>query len=203
MLSDDEVLEGGGGREPKRPATKRKDVVVSTPPKRRSTRTRFKPARLVGGAYSATMEPPPFPTLPVPPPDFDLKTFRQAMSSSQRELWWKVMVKELGNLRTAGTYKLLDRSTVQGRKPVGSKWVYKTKRNTNGSVAEHKARRIAQGFTQLPWNYEETYSPVVKGTSERTILALAAVWDLELHSMDVTAAFLNGVMKQVVYIAQP
>jgi hypothetical protein len=194
------VLEGGGGREPKRPATKRKDVAVSTPPERRSTRPRFKPARFGGGAYSATMEPPPFPTLPVPPPDVDPKTFRQAMASPQKELWWKAMVKEVGNLRTAGTYKLVDRSTLQVEGPSARSG--STKRNATPMDQSQSTRHdlSPKASPRCLGSTGETYSPVVKGTSERTILALAAVWDLELHSMDVTAAFLNGVMKEVVYI---
>lgn len=174
---------------------------------RRSRRKPKKPTRFEekrGSAYSVLPAHVPalVPTAPEAHPTEDPRSFKEAMRSRQSVHWWRAMVKEMGNLRGAGTFKLVSKASIQGRRPIGSKWVFKTKRNTDGSVTEYKARLVAQGFTQKAWEYGETFAPVVKGTTERTLLALAAVWDLELHGMDVSAAFLQGEMKEVVYISQ-
>ena len=82
------------------------------------------------------------------------------------------------------------------RKAVGSKWVFKTKRSANGTVERHKARLVAQGYSQ--WHgrdYDETFSPVVRFESLRAVIALAVQNGLKLHQMDVTTAFLNGELR--------
>ena len=74
----------------------------------------------------------------------------------------------------------------EGRKVIGSKWVFKVKRNTDGSVEKHKARLVAQGFSQkYGVDYDETFSPVVRFESIRTVIALAVKKGLKMHQMDV------------------
>lgn len=90
-----------------------------------------------------------------------------------------------------------------GSKAIGSRWVFKKKVKEDGSI-RYKARLVAQGFAQREGiDYNETYAPVAKFTSIRTILSLVAIEDLECDSTDVTAAFLNGVLKETVYMKQP
>ncbi len=85
-----------------------------------------------------------------------------------------------------------------------SKWVFKTKRGVDGSVSRFKARLVAKGFSQrYGCDYDETFSPVVRGESIRTLLALATQKDLHLHQMDVQTAFLNGRLEEEVYMEQP
>ena len=75
------------------------------------------------------------------------------------------------------------------RSPVGSKWVYKLKTGADGSVERYKARLVAQGFSQkFGTDYDETFCPVVRMQSLRTLIALAR---LNLHQIDVTTAFLK------------
>ena len=63
-----------------------------------------------------------------------------------------------------------------------SKWIYKIKHTANGSIEKYKARFIAQGFSQKEWiDYEETFAPVARCTSIRTILTLGAVMKLKIH----------------------
>ena len=92
----------------------------------------------------------------------------------------------------------------KGQKWVGSKWVFKIKENVDGSVEWYKVRIVAQGFSQKPHlDYTETFAPVAKFASLRTILAIAAIEDMELHHMDVSSAFLNGDLEEDIYMAQP
>ena len=85
-----------------------------------------------------------------------------------------------------------------------TKRVFKTKRSADGTVERHKARLVAQGYTQqYAQDYDETFSPVVRFESLRTVIALSLQNSLKLHQMDVTTAFLNGELKEEVYMRQP
>ena len=89
-------------------------------------------------------------------------------------------------------------------KRVGCKWVFKTKRDSNGNIERYKARLVAKGYTQKDGiDYKETFSPVSKKDSLRIIMALVAHYDLELHQMDVKTAFLNGNLDEEVFMDQP
>src|SRR3954468_23544786 len=73
----------------------------------------------------------------------------------------------------------------KGAKAVGSRWVYKTKRDSKGDIERFKARLVAKGFTQREGiDYNETFSPVSSKDSFRIIMALVARYDLELHQKD-------------------
>jgi hypothetical protein len=87
---------------------------------------------------------------------------------------------------------------------VSSKWLFKIKHATDGSIKKDKEKFVARGFFQKEGiDYEETFSPVARYTSIRTIIALAAKMKWKLHQMDVKTAFLNGVIEEEVYIEQP
>lgn len=91
-----------------------------------------------------------------------------------------------------------------GSKAVGCKWVFRVKRNTDGSVQTFKARLVAQGFSQREGiDYFDTYAPVARLTSIRVLLDLASINDLYVHQMDVKTAFLNGDLDEEVYMKQP
>ncbi|KAG8496840.1 hypothetical protein CXB51_008132 [Gossypium anomalum] len=92
----------------------------------------------------------------------------------------------------------------EGAKPIGCKWIFKTKRDANGNVERYKARRVAKGYTQKEGiDFTETFSPVSSKNSFRIIMALVAHFDLELHQMDVKTAFLNGDIEKTIYMVQP
>ncbi|KAA0033370.1 Retrovirus-related Pol polyprotein from transposon TNT 1-94 [Cucumis melo var. makuwa] len=89
-------------------------------------------------------------------------------------------------------------------KRIECKWVFKTKRDSNGNIEQYKARLVTKGYIQKDdIGYKETFSPVSKKNSLRIIMALVAHYDLELHQMDVKTAFLNGNLDEEVFMDQP
>jgi hypothetical protein len=120
----------------------------------------------------------------------------EAMASSEKVKWINAMDKEMESLRKNDVWELVE--LPKDRKAIGSKWVFKLKTDSNGSVERHKARLVAQGFSQKHGqDYDETFSPVVRFESLRTVIALAVQNDLQLHQMDVTTAFLNGELQKL------
>ena len=92
----------------------------------------------------------------------------------------------------------------EGCNLVKSKWVYKRKLGSEGEIIKYKARLVAKGYSQIKGiDYDETFSPVARFESVRTLLALAAQNDLHVHQMDVTSAFLNGELQEDIYMSQP
>lgn len=91
-----------------------------------------------------------------------------------------------------------------GRKTIGSKWVFKTKYDSNGSVIRRKARLVAQGFTQKHGiDYDEVFAPVARSESVRLLLSMAGVLDLEVYQYDFKTAFLNGKLEEEIYMRPP
>ncbi|WVZ56227.1 hypothetical protein U9M48_006795 [Paspalum notatum var. saurae] len=132
----------------------------------------------------------------------DPTTYEEAMRSPDSSKWLAAMEDEM---RSMDTNKVWDLEEIpKGAKKVGCKWVYKTKRDSKGNIERYKARLVAKGFTQREGiDYTETFSPVSSKDSFRIIMALVAHFDLELHQMDVKTAFLNGVLNENVFMAQP
>eukprot|EP00873_Tetraselmis_striata_P017148 jgi/Tetstr1/437412/TSEL_026094.t1 len=91
-----------------------------------------------------------------------------------------------------------------GRHAIGNKWVFKVKANSDGSVNMFKARLVAQGFSQQAGvDYHATFSPVVKLSTLRTCLAVAAARGMHIHQIDIETAFLNASLKEEIYMRQP
>ena len=89
-------------------------------------------------------------------------------------------------------------------KPIGSKWVYTVKLKSDGSLDRYKACLVALGNKQeYGLDYEETFAPVAKMTTVRTILAIATSKAWHLHQIDVKNAFLNGNLKEEIYMKLP
>jgi hypothetical protein len=132
----------------------------------------------------------------------DPDTFREAVSCENSAKWVEAMEEELKSMSSNDVWDLVD--IPNGVKPVGCKWVYKTKRDSKGNVERFKVRLVAKGFTQKEGvDYIETFSPVSKKDLFRIVMVLVAHYDLELHQMDVKTAFLNGDLDETICMAQP
>jgi hypothetical protein len=119
-------------------------------------------------------------------------------------LWEKAIYEELATLKEMGTYELVEPPA--DANIVGSKWVFRMKKDAGGTVVRYKGRLVAQGFSQVPGvNYFNTFAPVAKLASIRTVLAMAAHLDLELHQIDIKGAYLNGELtsREQIYMKQP
>jgi hypothetical protein len=91
-----------------------------------------------------------------------------------------------------------------GANVVTEKWIFKRKLHADGSLERYKACYVLWGFTQRPRvNYDETFSPVVKPATLRTVLTLALSRDWPVHQLDVKNAFLHGTLTETVYCTQP
>ena len=87
---------------------------------------------------------------------------------------------------------------------MGSKWVFRIKQGPTGETEKHKARIIGKGFTQIEGlDYDKTFAPVAKFASLRTILAIAAELDFEVHQMDVKSTYLNGKLREEIFMEAP
>jgi hypothetical protein len=87
---------------------------------------------------------------------------------------------------------------------VGTKWVFHNKQDEHGVVTRNKARLVAKGYSQVEGlDFGETYAPVARLESIRILLAYATYHGFKLYQMDVKSAFLNGPIKEEVYVDQP
>ena len=116
--------------------------------------------------------------------------------------WLKAMQVEFQALQANHTWELvLPKAHV---KVVGNKWVFRIKYNPDRSILKHKARLVAKGFHQVHGiDYTETFSPVVKASTVRVVLSIAVMNNWILRQIDVNNAFLNGILDEEVYMAQP
>jgi len=101
-----------------------------------------------------------------------------------------------------GTFEIVDLPTDQ--KAIGSGWVFQVKHNADGSIEHPKARIITKGYSQCPGlDYTESFAPTFRPATLRIIMAMPAVEDLELCSVDITSAFMNGDLDEEIYMKQP
>ena len=134
------------------------------------------------------------------------KTYKEALSDPIHGRGWQDAIQnELESLQSHGVWEL--DTLPEGRKSIGCKWVFKMKYDENGLIEKYKARLVAQGFSQQEGiDYKETFAPTVQKESLRIFLAIVAAVDLELHQMDVVAAYLVGDLEaegQEIYMRIP
>jgi transposase InsO family protein len=129
-------------------------------------------------------------------------SYREARTRPDWPQWDSAMKRELAALERHRTFTLVPELPA-GRKLVDVKWVYKLK-DADLPNPRYKARLVAKGFTQIAGvDYDETYSPVIMADSLRMLFAIAAALNMEIAQIDVENAFLNGLLKEEIYIRQP
>ncbi|UYV72268.1 hypothetical protein LAZ67_9002406, partial [Cordylochernes scorpioides] len=125
-----------------------------------------------------------------------------AITSSDSERWKLAMDEEIDALNKNKTWTL--ERLADGHKPIGCKWVYKIKTESDGTIQRFKARLVAKGYSQIKnFDYFDTFSPVVRYDSLRILLSHAASERMFLKQFDVKTAFLNGELEELVYLEQP
>jgi hypothetical protein len=134
-------------------------------------------------------------TAPSPPPT----SVRMALRDT---VWNQAMQDEFDALIANGTWTLVPRPP--DAHVVTGKWLFKNKLHSDGTLERRKARWVVRGFTQRAGvDFHQTFSPVIKPTSIRTVLKLVAVRQWPVHQLDVKNAFLHGVLRERVYCHQP
>ena len=130
------------------------------------------------------------------------QTIEEALKSDQAREWKSAADAEYESLMANDTWELVELPS--GRKPIGCKWVFKVKHTSDGKVERFKGRLVAKGYAQkYGIDYEETFSPVVRFSSIRSLLAFAVQNDMLIHQMDVVSAFLHGNLSEEIYMEQP
>ncbi|KAL2892553.1 Retrovirus-related Pol polyprotein from transposon TNT 1-94 [Bienertia sinuspersici] len=127
------------------------------------------------------------------------KNYNRAKSHSG---WVEAMNKEIKALEDNDTWIIT--KFPKGKKAIGSKWVYKTKLNPDGTIERLKARVVAIGYQQVEGkDFTQTFSPVAKLATVRVVIALAIVHNWPLCQLDVNNVFLHGYLDEEVYMIPP
>ncbi|GJX60592.1 putative ribonuclease H-like domain-containing protein [Tanacetum coccineum] len=116
--------------------------------------------------------------------------------------WIEAMQEELLQFKLQKVWTLVD--LPNGKRAIGSKWVFKNKKDERGIVIRNKARLVTQGYTQEEGiDYDEVFAPVARIEAIRLFLAYASLNDFVVYQMDVKSAFLYEKIEEEVYVCQP
>jgi len=118
------------------------------------------------------------------------------------ENWIKAMDEEIKAIEKNKTWELTELPA--NKKPIGVKWVYKTKYKPNGEIDRYKARLVAKGYKQKPGiDYFEVFAPVARLDTICMLISLSAQNNWKIHQRNVKSAFLNGTLEEERYVEQP
>jgi hypothetical protein len=125
------------------------------------------------------------------------------VAEAQSDQNWKMaMEEEMSAIEDNKTWKLCE--LPHGHRAIGLKWGFKVKHDESGVVVKHKASLVVKGYAQRKCiDYDEVFAPVARLDTMRLLVALAAGKGCELHHLDVKSAFLNGDLREEVYVQQP
>ena len=113
----------------------------------------------------------------------------------QDPTWVDAMVEEYDSIIRNSAWEIVPR--LVGKSVVGSRWIYRVKQTTDGTIDKYKARFVARGFSQIKGiDYEETFAHVTGYSSIRAILPLSTQMGWHIHQMDVRIVFLNGIIEE-------
>ncbi|GJS84070.1 retrovirus-related pol polyprotein from transposon TNT 1-94 [Tanacetum coccineum] len=139
----------------------------------------------------------------------DVKEFRGTWEEPKKVIhalkdpsWIEAMQKELLQFKLQQVWNLVD--LPNEKRAIGTKWVFRNKKDERGIVIRNKARLIAQGYTQEEGiDYDEVFALVARIKAIRLFLAYASFKDFVVYQMDVKSAFLYGKIEEEVYVYQP
>ncbi|GJY10980.1 putative RNA-directed DNA polymerase [Tanacetum coccineum] len=118
------------------------------------------------------------------------------------ESWVEAMQEELLQFKLQEVWVLCD--LPDGKRVIGTKWVFRNKRDERGTIIKNKARLVAQGYRQEEGvDYDEVFAPVARIEAIRLFLAFASFMGFTVYQMDVKSAFLYGNITEEVYVKQP
>ncbi|GJS97296.1 putative ribonuclease H-like domain-containing protein [Tanacetum coccineum] len=116
--------------------------------------------------------------------------------------WVEAMQEELLQFKLQKVWTLVD--LPNGKRAIGTKWVFRNKKDERGIVIRNKARLVAQGYTQEEGiDYDEVFAPVARIEAIRLFLAYASFMGFIVYQMDVKSTFLYGTIEEEVYVCQP
>ncbi|UYV84430.1 hypothetical protein LAZ67_X002144 [Cordylochernes scorpioides] len=128
------------------------------------------------------------------------KDYEEAIACGDKKHWENAMLEEIQNMYSHQVWELVPRPV--NAKVVKSKWVFKISKDQENKT--YKARLVAMGYNQIPGrDYNESFSPVIKNATLRTILSMAATKDSVIKLFDVKAAYLNGNIENTIFMEQP
>ncbi|GJS42469.1 gag-pol polyprotein [Tanacetum coccineum] len=127
------------------------------------------------------------------------KNIKEAMADSA---WIEAMQEELHQFDRLQVWELVNKPF--GKNVIKLKWLWKNKKDEDQTVIRNKARLVAKGYAQEEGiDFEESFAPVARLEAVRIFVAYAAHKSFPIYQMDVKTAFLNGPLKEEVYVAQP
>ncbi|GJZ31303.1 putative ribonuclease H-like domain-containing protein [Tanacetum coccineum] len=115
--------------------------------------------------------------------------------------WIEAMQEEILQFKLQEVWTLVDLPNC--KRAIGTKWVFKNKKDERGIVIKNKARLVAQGYTQEGIDYDEVFAPFARIEAIRIFLAYASFKDFVVYQMEVKTAFLYGKIEEEVYVCQP
>ena len=131
------------------------------------------------------------------------KNISQALNGpNKQKKWLESIESELNSINENKVWTIVKRP--HNRTIIGTRWIFKIKRNEHNEPEKYKARLVAKGYNQEPEiDYFDTFSPVVKIQTLRTILAISAQKNSLVHQLDINTAFLNGDLSEEIYVEAP
>ncbi|GJV11891.1 putative ribonuclease H-like domain-containing protein [Tanacetum coccineum] len=127
---------------------------------------------------------------------------RKMLKNLKEHSWIEAMQEELLQFKLQEVWTLVD--LPNGKRVIGTKWVFRNKKDERGIVIRNKARLVAQGYTQEEGiDYDKVFAPVARIEAIRLFLAYASFKDFVVYQMDVKSAFLYGKIEEEVYVCQP
>ncbi|CAH9104736.1 unnamed protein product, partial [Cuscuta epithymum] len=186
------------------PPPYQQSTISSRAKQSRASTSHYRPAThnthpMVTRAQTNSLKPKLFTSHISSPCTLEPSTYAQAVKYPH---WQQAMHQEYAALMRNKTWSIVPCPT--NVNVIGSKWIFRIKHHSDGSIERYKARLVAQGYNQEAGiDFFDTFSPVVKPTTIRLVLSIALSHGWCIRQLDINNAFLNGDLREVVYMKQP